>query len=134
MAQDDQRQTEITKTAWAESGKVHGYRKLHDDLIDQGESICPNRVARLAQLVRIKAQIGYTRRPGTDGGKPSVVVDNAIGRKFDLEAPAKVWVTDIRTLEGFVVPDLGLALFPLLAGAQPGAGQPDGAVRREPAL
>lgn len=37
----DRRQTELLHKAWAESGKVYGYRKLHDDLIEQGESICP---------------------------------------------------------------------------------------------
>ena len=46
-AQEDRRQTELLRSAWAESGKVYGYRKLHDDLVEQGESICPNRVARL---------------------------------------------------------------------------------------
>ena len=83
---------------------VYGYRKLHDDLLDQGETCCPNRVARLAGLVGIKAQIGYRHRPGVYGGKPSVVVDNTLDRQFDVEAPDKVWVTDItfiRTLEGF---------------------------------
>ena len=83
---------------------VYGYRKLHDDLLDQGETCCPNRVARLAGLAGIKAQIGYRRRPGVYGGKPSVVVDNTLDRQFDVEAPDRVWVTDItyiRTLEGF---------------------------------
>ena len=40
-ALDDQRQTKLIRTAWKDSGKVYGYRKLHDDLIDQGERICP---------------------------------------------------------------------------------------------
>ncbi|WJS86449.1 IS3 family transposase [Paracoccus sp. TOH] len=105
-AQEDRRQTELLQEAWVESGKVYGYRKLHDDLVEQGESICPNRVARLTltQLAGIKAQIGYKRRPGSYGGKPSVVVDNTLDRQFDVEAPDKVWVTDItyiRTQEGF---------------------------------
>ncbi|WEF25933.1 IS3 family transposase [Paracoccus sp. S3-43] len=103
-AQEDRRQTELLQKAWAESGKVYGYRKLHDDLVEQGESICPNRVARLTQLAGIKAQIGYKRRPGSYGGKPSVVVDNTLDRQFNVEAPDKVWVTDItyiRTQEGF---------------------------------
>jgi putative transposase len=103
-AREDIRQTELVRTAWKESGKVYGYRKLHDDLLDQGETCCPNRVARLARLAGIKAQIGYRRRPGTYGGKPSVVVDNTLDRQFDVEAPDRVWVTDItyiRTLEGF---------------------------------
>ena len=42
----DRRQTELLHKAWAESGKVYGYRKLHDELVEQGESLCPNRVAR----------------------------------------------------------------------------------------
>jgi putative transposase len=103
-ARGDVRQTALIRTAWEESGKVYGYRKLHDDLLDQGETCCPNRVARLAGLAGIKAQIGYRRRPGVYGGKPSVVVDNTLDRQFDVEAPDRVWVTDItyiRTLEGF---------------------------------
>lgn len=48
-AKEDVRQTELIRKAWKESGKVYGYRKLHDDLLDQGETRCPNRVARLAK-------------------------------------------------------------------------------------
>ncbi len=35
-ASEDQRQTEMLQEAWQDSGKVYGYRKLHDDLRDQG--------------------------------------------------------------------------------------------------
>tara|TARA_R110002049_G_scaffold176968_1_gene344096 strand:- start:19 stop:894 length:876 start_codon:yes stop_codon:yes gene_type:complete len=101
---EDARQTELLRKAWKDSGKVYGYRKLHDDLLDQGETCCPNRVARLVNLAGIKAQIGYKRRPGSYGGKPSVVVDNTLDRQFDVEVPDTVWVTDItyiRTFEGF---------------------------------
>lgn len=103
-AQEDARQTELIREAWAESGKVYGYRKLHDDLREQGETCCPNRVARLAKLAGIKALIGYKRRPGSYGGKPSMIVNNTLARQFDVGAPDKAWVTDItyiRTQEGF---------------------------------
>ena len=103
-AKEDIRQTELIKQAWEESGKVYGYRKLHDDLLDQGETCCPNRVARLAKRAGIKAQIGYKRRPRKYGGKPSLVVDNTLNRQFDVHTPDTVWVTDItyiRTYEGF---------------------------------
>lgn len=103
-AQEDARQTELIREAWAESGKVYGYRKLHDDLREQGETCCPNRVARLAKLAGIKALIGYKRRQGSYGGKPSMIVNNTLARQFDVGAPDKVWVTDItyiRTQEGF---------------------------------
>ena len=36
-AQEDARRTKLTRQAWNDSGKVYGYRKLHDDLLDQGE-------------------------------------------------------------------------------------------------
>ena len=71
-AQEDERQAKLVKDAWEASGKVYGYRKLHDDLMDMGESCCPNRVARLAQIAGIRAQIGYKKRPGKYGGKPSL--------------------------------------------------------------
>src|SRR5665213_636852 len=103
-AQEDERQIELLKEAWEDSGKVYGYRKLHDDLQDQGETCCPNRVARLTKLAGIKAQIGYKRRGGTYGGKPAIAVDNTLDRQFDVAAPDTAWVTDItyiKTTEGF---------------------------------
>ena len=113
-AQEDARQTELLRKAWTDSGRVYGYRKLHDDLLDQGETSCPNRVARLSRLAGIKAQIGYKRRPGSHGGKPSDVVDNTLARQFDVAAPDKAWVTDItyiRTLEGFAYLAVVIDLF-----------------------
>jgi putative transposase len=113
-AKDDRRQTELIRTAWSESGKVYGYRKLHDDLADMGEVCCPNRVARLARLAGIRAQIGYKRRPGQYRGKPSPAVDNTLDRRFEVEAPDTVWVTDItyiRTHEGFAYLAVVLDLF-----------------------
>ncbi len=83
---------------------MYGYRKLHDDLLDQGEQCCPNRVARLARQAGIKAQVGYKRRPGSYGGKPSIVIDNTLDRQFEVGAPDIAWVTDITyigTHEGF---------------------------------
>lgn len=32
----DGRQIELLDKAWKESGRVYGYRKLHDDLLDHG--------------------------------------------------------------------------------------------------
>lgn len=77
---------------------------MHDDLCDQGEICCPNRVARLAKLAGIKAQIGYKRRPGQYGGKPSFVIDNTLDRRFDVVEPDQFWVTDItyiKMMRGF---------------------------------
>lgn len=90
-AREDVRQTALIQQAWGDSGKVYGYRKLADDLRDQGETCCANRVARLANLAGIAAQIGYKRRPGRYGGRPAVVIDNALDRQFEVAAPDMVW-------------------------------------------
>ena len=103
-SQEDARQIALIRQAWSDSGKVYGYRKLHDDLLDQGETCCPNRVARLINLAGIKAQIGYKRRPGSSGGRPSAVAANTLDRQFDVPQANRAWVTDItyiRTMEGF---------------------------------
>jgi len=113
-AVEDKRQTELLKEAWEDSGKVYGYRKLHDDLRDQGETCCPNRVARLASMAGIKAQVGYKRRSGKYGGRPSIAVDNTLDRQFDVAVPDKVWVTDItyiKTYEGFAYLAVVIDLF-----------------------
>ncbi len=104
-AQEDIRQTELIRRAWADSGKVYGYRKLADDLRDQGERVSGNRVARLAGLAGISAQVGYKRRPGRYGGKPAVVAENRLAQQFQTSRPDQVWVTDItylRTHEGWL--------------------------------
>ena len=103
-ALENARQTELIHRAWAGSGKVYGYRKLPDDLRDAVETCSENRVARLASIAGIMAQIGYKRRLGRYGGKPAVVADNSLDRQFEVDTPDRVWVTDItyiRTREGW---------------------------------
>ncbi len=104
-ALEDVRQTGVIRQAWSDSGKVYGYRKLADDLRDQGERVSENRVARLASLAGIAAQIGYRRRPGRYRGKPAIVAENRLEQKFEASVPDQVWVTDItyiKTHEGWL--------------------------------
>jgi putative transposase len=104
-ARGDLRQTDLSRQAWADCGKVYGYRKLHDDLRDQGETCSENCVARLSGVAGIAARIGYKRRPSRYGGKPAVTAENTLDRQFEVSAPDTVWVTDItniKTLEGWL--------------------------------
>jgi len=73
--------------------------------MDMGESCSPNRVARLARNASMRARIGFKKRLGKYGGKSAVVADNKLDRRFDIDRPNTVWVTDIsyiNTQEGFV--------------------------------
>lgn len=105
QAKNDLRLTDLLKQAWLESGCVYGYRKLHDDLRSLGEMCSPNKIARLASLAGIKAQIGYKRKAGFYGGRPAVVAPNHLARGFNVERPDQAWVTDItyiKTHEGWL--------------------------------
>ena len=84
---------------------MYGYRKLHDDLRSLGETCSPNKVARLASLAGIAAQIGYKRKAGLYGVKPAVITPNHLAGAFNVEAPDQTWVTDIthiKTHEGWL--------------------------------
>lgn len=79
-----------------------------------GEVVSENRVARLACIAGIQAQIGYKKKPGIYGGKPSVIVDNTLNRQFAIDAPDRAWVSDItyiRTHEGFAYLSVVIDLF-----------------------
>lgn len=94
-AREDQRLLGQIKQAWLESGGVYGYRKVYDDLQAQGERCGKHRVARLMKQEGLRSQTGYHRRPGHCSGRPAVVAPNHLQRQFTVEAPNKVWVTDI---------------------------------------
>ncbi len=68
---EGQRQTALFRQIWEDSGQVYGYRKIHDDLLDMGESCCLNRVARLTLNAGIRARIGCKERRGKYSGKPT---------------------------------------------------------------
>ncbi len=113
-AKEDQRLLGLIKHAWLESGGVYGYRKIHDDLRELGESCGRHRVARLMRGEGLRSQTGYRRRPGYYGGKPTVASPNRLERKFNVSEPNKVWVTDItyiRTYEGWLYLAVVLDLF-----------------------
>jgi len=84
---------------------VYGSRKVHHDLLGLGEDCAENTVARLMQGEGLRAQVGYKRRPGKYGSKPSIVAANQLDQDFDVAAPDQIWVTDItyiRTHEGWL--------------------------------
>lgn len=113
-AKDYQRLLGLIKHAWLESGGVYGYRKIHADLRELGESCGRHRVARLMRAEGLRSQTGYRRRTGCYGGKPPTPAPNRLERQFNVSEPNKVWVTDItyiRTYEGWLYLAVVLDLF-----------------------
>ncbi len=112
-AKEDTKLTTQIKQSWLESGAVYGYRKVHRDLRDMGQTCGVNRVHRLMRAEGLKSQSGY-RKPRHRGGKPSTVAPNHLGQQFDVTTPNDTWVTDItyiRTHEGWLYLAVVLDLF-----------------------
>ncbi len=111
---DDERLMGLIKQFWLESGCIYGYRKIHLDLCEQGETCGPNRVARLMKLAGLKAQVGYKKPPRFKGGKPAIFAENHLNQDFDVQEPNRAWVTDItyiRTCEGWLFLAVVIDLF-----------------------
>lgn len=111
---EDERLVGLIKQLWLESGCIYGYRKIHDDLMDLGETCGHNRVARLMKNNGLKAQVGY-KKPGHKGaGKIAVLAENHLNQDFDVLGPNQTWVTDItyvRTHEGWLFLAIVIDLF-----------------------
>lgn len=61
-------------------------------------------------LEGLRSQTGYRRSPGKYGVKP-LVSPNLLKRQFDVFEPNKVWITCIRTYEGWLYLPVMLNLF-----------------------
>ncbi|MEL5351021.1 IS3 family transposase [Serratia nevei] len=110
---DNQRLLTLIRDSYSLSGGVYGYRRVHGDLNEIGETCSKNRVGRIMQLNRIKAVRGY-KAPRRIAGRPSVVAPNRVQRQFAVVRANQVWVTDItyiRTWQGWLYLAVVIDLF-----------------------
>ncbi|MGG1905404.1 IS3 family transposase [Enterobacter ludwigii] len=110
---DNQRLLILIRDSYSLSGGVYGYRRVHGDLNEIGETCGKNRVGRIMQLNRIKAVRGY-KAPRRIAGRPSIVAPNRVQRHFTVVRANQVWVTDItyiRTWQGWLYLAVVIDLF-----------------------
>ncbi|EMW1017726.1 IS3 family transposase [Serratia marcescens] len=110
---DNQRLLTLIRDSYSLSGGVYGYRRVHGDLNEIGETCGKNRVGRIMQLNRIKAVRGY-KAPRRIAGRPSVVAPNRVQRQFTVVRAKQFWVTDItyiRTWQGWLYLAVVIDLF-----------------------
>ncbi|UAY97872.1 IS3 family transposase [Dickeya dadantii] len=110
---DNQRLLMLIRDSYSLSGGVYGYRRVHGDLNEIGETCGKNRVSRIMQQNRLKAVRGY-KAPRRIAGRPSVVAPNRVQREFTVVQPNQVWVTDItyiRTWQGWLYLAVVIDLF-----------------------
>lgn len=103
-AKEDARLLDLIRDSYSASHGVYGARRIFGDLREVGEVCGLHRVERLMRENGIKPVRGY-KKPRTIAGRPSIIAPNHLQRAFTVEAPNKVWVTDItyvRTWQGWL--------------------------------
>lgn len=101
---DDQRLLGLIRDSYSASGGVYGSRRVCGDLREAGETCSKNRIERIMRINKIKALHGY-KIPRGISGRPSIIAPNRLNREFKVDAPDRVWVTDItylRTWQGWL--------------------------------
>jgi len=107
--------TGMAKESWEQSGRIYGYRKVHQDILFQGKHCSRHRIAKLMRSAGFRAEIGYKKRRFTSSSASAIcAANNVLDRQFAAESPNKAWVTDItyiRTYEGWLYLAVVLDLF-----------------------
>lgn len=110
---EDQRLLVLIKASYSASGGVYGYRRVHMDLREVGETCGKHRVGRIMSTHGIKAVHGY-KIPRGIYGRPSIIAPNKLQREFTVDYPDCAWVTDItyiRTWQGWLYLAVVMDLF-----------------------
>lgn len=91
---EDRRLLELIRHSYAASHGVYGARRVFGDLREAGETCGKHRVERIMRAHKIKAVRGH-KAPRHIAGRPSIITPNHLQREFTVDAPNKVWMTDI---------------------------------------
>lgn len=93
--QNDVRLLKKLQDCFEQSQRTYGVRRLTDDLKDAGEVVNHKRVARLKGEHAIYPKQHKAYVVTTDSTHGKAVADNVLARRFTVDAPNDVWVSDI---------------------------------------
>jgi putative transposase len=103
---DDERVTVRIRSFFALSDRTYGSPRIWRDLVEGGEVIGENRVARLMRCAELQARRRRRRRPVDEGARPEhAIAANLLDREFQAAAPNVKWVADftyVDTAEGWL--------------------------------
>ena len=102
---DDARLIDKIRSVCEATGGAYGVRRIHRQLLADGERCSRNRVARLMHLCDIKARRRRLYQVTTDSNHSFPVAQNLLARDFFSAGPNQVWASDITyiwTMEGWL--------------------------------
>lgn len=114
-AVEDERLTLRIRSFHALSNRSYGSPRIHRDLVEAGERVGENRVARLMRRADIEALRRKKRRPMDEGIRPEcAIATNVLERDFEAPGPNQRWAADftyVDTAEGWLFLAVVLDLF-----------------------
>ena len=81
--------------SYFESNHIYGYRKVHDDLINEGVPFCKETVRRVMRDIGLFSRIKRKFVVTTDSNHLRATAENLLNRDFTAKAPNQKWVADI---------------------------------------
>lgn len=106
--------TEKIKYFHQQSREIYGSPKIHEDLIEEGETCGVNRVARLMKVADIKSKMARKFVITTNSKNTMQPAPDLLKRAFKVDKQNKAWVSDttfIGTREGWLYLAVILDLF-----------------------
>ena len=97
-AQRDGELRELVRAIFADSKGRYGAPRIQRALAKKGTRISRKRVARLMRELGIRAKSARKYKATTDSNHRLPVAPNLLERRFETEAPNRVWVSDITYL------------------------------------
>lgn len=85
----------LIRVAHKQSKGIYGSPRVHEQLVKEGEKCSEVRVAKLMAANGIRAKQEKKFVVTTDSKHDEPVADNVLDRKFEVDAPNKVWASDI---------------------------------------
>ena len=104
-SQEHRRLTHKIQHAHQQTRGIYGSPKIHRDLLDDGETCSPNKVARLMKKADIQSKIARTFVITTDSKNTTQPAPDRLKRQFTVKQDNIAWVTDttfIPTREGWL--------------------------------
>lgn len=94
-AHEDERLTILIREIFAASRSTYGAPRIHAALKKRGEVCGLHRVERLMQIAEIRPKMRRKYVRTTDSNHPHPIAPNLLDRQFSVDAPNRVWVSDI---------------------------------------
>lgn len=111
---DNKRYLDLIQASFKKSRETYGYRRIHSDLLDQGEVCSKHRIARLMKHHAIEPKMRKQFRVTTDSKHSKTIHSNHLARQFNASVVNERWVSDItyvQTKEGWLYLAIVMDLF-----------------------